>query len=51
VVKSINNITPDENGNVQLEIETDSGVKTVNNIEPDENGNITLYGLDNLLEE
>lgn len=37
-VKSVDNITPDENGNVKLE----GYVKTVSDIEPDENGNVNL---------
>lgn len=37
-VKSVDNITPDENGNVKLE----GYVKKVSDIEPDENGNVNL---------
>lgn len=37
-VKSVDDITPDENGNVKLE----GYVKSVSDIEPDENGNVNL---------
>lgn len=37
-VKSVDDITPDENGNVKLE----GYVKKVSDIEPDENGNVNL---------
>lgn len=37
-VKSVDDITPDENGNVKLE----GYVKTVSDIKPDENGNVNL---------
>lgn len=40
-VKTVNGAEPDENGNIELEIETD-GVKTVNGEAPDENGNIDV---------
>ena len=44
LVKSVNNITPDENGNIELEISggDTGGVKSVNNIQPDENGNVNI---------
>ena len=37
-VKSVDDITPDENGNVKLE----GYVKSVSDIKPDENGNVNL---------
>lgn len=37
-VKSVDDVTPDENGNVKLE----GYVKSVNDVEPDENGNVSL---------
>lgn len=39
-VKSINNIKPDKDGNVDLDLT--GNIKTVNRIKPDENGNIQL---------
>lgn len=39
-VKSINNITPDANGNVEIDLT--GNIKTVNNIKPDKDGNIQL---------
>ena len=36
-VKTVNNVQPDESGNVLLNV-----VKTVNNTEPDSNGNVTI---------
>lgn len=40
-VKSVNNIEPDENGNVTISA-GEGNVKTVNNIEPDAEGNIEI---------
>lgn len=37
-VKTVNNVTPDENGNVNVDLP--EHVKTVNNMTPDENGNV-----------
>ena len=44
-VRSINNISPDENGNVKVttsEVDLTGIVKSVNNVQPDSNGNVTL---------
>ena len=41
-VKSVNNIRPDDTGNVNIEIE--DSVKSVNNISPDSTGNVQLTG-------
>ena len=38
-VKTVNNVKPDSNGNVTIEVGT---VKTVNNVKPDSNGNIEI---------
>ena len=43
-VTSVNDIGPDENGNVKIEL-PDAGIKTVNGIAPDENGNVDVSGL------
>lgn len=40
-VKSVNNVSPDANGNISLTI-PEGTVKTVNNTAPDANGNVTL---------
>ena len=39
IVKSVNNVEPDSDGNVTIET---GKVKTVNNVEPDSNGNVRL---------
>ena len=44
-VRSINNISPDENGNVKVttsEVDLSGIVKSVNNVQPDSNGNVTI---------
>lgn len=44
-VRSINNISPDENGNVKVttsEVDLTGIVKSVNNVQPDSNGNVKL---------
>ena len=44
-VRSINNISPDENGNVKVttsEVDLTGIVKSVNNVQPDSNGNINI---------
>ena len=38
-VKTVNNVQPDSNGNVEILVGT---VKTVNNVQPDSNGNVTI---------
>lgn len=38
-VKSVNNVQPDSNGNVEIPV---GSVKTVNNVQPDDNGNVTI---------
>ena len=38
-VKSVNNVQPDSNGNVEIPV---GSVKTVNNVQPDEHGNVTI---------
>ena len=38
-VKTVNNVQPDESGNITIPTGT---VKTVNNVQPDESGNITI---------
>ena len=38
-VKSVNNVQPDSNGNVEIPV---GSVKTVNNVQPDESGNVTI---------
>ena len=40
-VKSVNGMTPDSEGNIQIEIET-SAIKTINGVAPDETGDIDL---------
>lgn len=45
IVKSVNSVKPDSNGNVDITIpgaDLSGVVKSVNNIQPDENGNISL---------
>lgn len=45
VVKSVNSIAPDENGNVQIDIsdaDLSGVVKSVNSIAPDESGNVDI---------
>ena len=44
-VRSINNISPDENGNIKVttsEVDLTGIVKSVNNVQPDEQGNVTI---------
>ena len=44
-VRSINNISPDENGNVKVttsEVDLSGIVKSVNNVQPDSNGNVII---------
>ena len=44
-VRSINNISPDENGNVKVttsEVDLSGIVKSVNNVQPDSDGNVQL---------
>lgn len=44
-VRSINNISPDENGNVKVttsEVDLSGIVKSVNNVQPDESGDVQL---------
>ena len=47
-VKTVNGVEPDENGNVEIDIDIpeidipECEVKTVNGVKPDENGNITI---------
>ena len=45
IVKSVNSMKPDSNGNVTIEA---GKVKTVNGIQPDENGNIALDCVQNV---
>ena len=43
VVKSVNNVTPDANGNVTINVDvTDGTVKSVNGIGPDSNGDVSI---------
>ena len=45
IVKSVNSVKPDSNGNVDItipEVDLSGLVKSINNIHPDENGNISL---------
>ena len=44
-VKSVNNTTPDSDGNIQIEIET-GGVKSINGMTPDESGNLQIKALE-----
>ena len=53
-VYTVNGISPDENGNVQLPIKNDSlPIYTVNGVSPDENGNIQIAeaSLDTIIPE
>ena len=43
-VKSVNGVSPDESGNVAIEI-PECKVQTVNGIEPDESGNIQIEAI------
>ena len=38
-VKTVNNVQPDSNGNIEIPV---GSVKTVNNVQPDSNGNVTI---------
>lgn len=49
VVKSVNDVTPDENGNVTITV-GGGGVSSVNNIAPDANGNVNLGSIVNTVE-
>lgn len=43
LVRSVNNVTADENGNIEIpEVDVSGLVKSVNNIQPDESGNVSL---------
>lgn len=45
IIRSVNNVTADENGNVEItipEVDLSGLVKSVNSITPDSNGNVTL---------
>lgn len=46
-VKTVNNIEPDENGNIVVET---GGVKTINGVVPDEAGNISLVTGDTVID-
>lgn len=50
-VKTVNGISPDENGNVEIEIPECDAVKTVNGKTPDKNGNVEVDALPNELEQ
>ena len=39
IVKSVNSVKPDSNGNIEIPV---GSVKTVNNVQPDSNGNVTI---------
>ena len=46
-VLTVNNLSPDINGNVTIDTSTATGtVQSVNNVQPDGNGNVTLTGPD-----